>query len=226
MSIIRARNINKIYLRGAEAIAAVNGIDIEIEAGEFVSFTGASGSGKTTLIHLLGCLENPSGGTLAIGDATVFEAGKAMPESKLNLVRRVHFGYIFQKFYLIPTLTVAENIRVPFAFHRNTGANSNVSEIASMLGIEKRLNHLPKEISGGEMQRVAIARALINNPKVLLADEPTGNLDSKRSDEIADILSQLNREKRITVILVTHNLNLAKRAGRILELRDGRILQS
>lgn len=224
MNIITAKNITKIYTRGAEAIAAVNGIDIEIQAGEFVSFTGASGSGKTTLIHLLGCLDNPTGGTLQIGDTTVFEDGKAMPEGKLNLVRRAHFGYIFQKFYLIPTLTVSENIRVPFAFHRNATAASNVNEIAALLGIEKRLNHLPKEISGGEMQRVAIARALINNPKVLLADEPTGNLDSKRSDEIADILSHLNREKQITIILVTHNPALAKRAGRTLELCDGKLL--
>ncbi|MDP2173141.1 MAG: ABC transporter ATP-binding protein [Candidatus Cloacimonadaceae bacterium] len=224
MNIINALDLSKVYLRGAEEIRAVNKISIDIEEGDFVSFVGASGSGKTTLLHLLGCLDDPSGGYLNIAGQVVFENGKAMPESKLTKVRRNFFGYIFQKFYLIPTLTVKENIMVPFAFHRNPDIRINVNDVAKLLGLEKRLNHLPKEISGGEMQRVAIARALINNPKVILADEPTGNLDSKRSEEIADILTGLNRDRGITIILVTHNHELAKRAGRIMELIDGNLI--
>ncbi|MDZ4181471.1 MAG: ABC transporter ATP-binding protein [Candidatus Cloacimonadaceae bacterium] len=224
MSLITSRQLSKVYLRGGEEIRAVDDISIDIAAGDFVSFVGASGSGKTTLLHLLGCLDDPSGGYLSIADQVVFENGKAMRESKLTKVRRDFFGYVFQKFYLIPTLTVKENIMVPFAFHRNPGIRANVAEIAALLGLEKRLNHLPKEISGGEMQRVAIARALVNNPRVILADEPTGNLDSKRSEEIADILSSLNRDRGITIILVTHNHDLAKKASRILELKDGKLV--
>ncbi len=224
MNLITASNLSKTYLRGMEQIKAVDGIDLEVSSGEFVAFVGASGSGKTTLLHLLGCLDDPTGGTLSVTGRNVFSNGKAMPERELTRIRRQVFGYIFQKFYLIPTLTVKENILLPFAFHRNPEARHNVMDIARQLGLEKRLSHLPKEISGGEMQRVAIARALINEPKIILADEPTGNLDSKRSEEIADILSDLNKTRGITIILVTHNPNLAQRAGRIIELSDGRIL--
>jgi len=224
MSLIKANGLSKTYLRGAEEIKAVDGIDLEVSSGEFVAFVGASGSGKTTLLHLLGCLDDPTGGTLTVMDRTVFANGKAMPERELTKIRRQVFGYIFQKFYLIPTLTVKENILLPFAFHRNPGVRHNVLDVARQLGLEKRLSHLPKEISGGEMQRVAIARALINEPKIILADEPTGNLDSKRSVEIADILADLNQNRGITIILVTHNHDLAQRAGRIIELSDGRIV--
>lgn len=224
MSIISARNLSKTYLRGAEQIKAVDGVDVEIEAGEFVSFMGPSGSGKTTLLHLLGCLDNPSSGDLTVADRVVFQNGKAMPERELTKIRRHTFGYIFQKFYLIPTLTVQENILLPFAFNPQVRGRSDVLEIAASLGLEKRLKHLPKEISGGEMQRVAIARALVNKPRIILADEPTGNLDSKRSDEIAEILAGLNRDHGITIILVTHNPALAARAGRMIELRDGRLV--
>ncbi|MBW6513248.1 MAG: ABC transporter ATP-binding protein [Candidatus Syntrophosphaera sp.] len=224
MSIITATNLSKTYLRGAEEIRAVDGVDIAIEAGEFVSFMGPSGSGKTTLLHLLGCLDNPSGGDLSVAGRIVFTDGKAMPERELTRIRRDTFGYIFQKFYLIPTLTVKENILLPFAFRTGRTGNAEVAGIASSLGLEQRLNHLPKEISGGEMQRVAIARALISDPKIILADEPTGNLDSKRSDEIADILADLNRSRGISIILVTHNPAVAARAGRMIELRDGKLI--
>ena len=224
MSLITATSLSKIYQRGAECIKAVDAVDIEIQANEFVSFVGASGSGKTTLLHILGCLDNPSFGFLQVADAVVFANGKAMPERALTKVRREFFGYIFQKFYLIPTLTVKENILLPYAFHRNKDIRKNVLEVATMLGLEKRLTHLPKEISGGEMQRVAIARALINNPKIILADEPTGNLDSNRSSEISVILKALNKEHGITIILVTHNPDLAAMADRTMELKDGRLI--
>lgn len=223
MSLITATQLAKTFHRGQEAIHAVNGVDVTISQGEFVSFVGPSGSGKTTLLHLLGCLDTPSGGSLNVNGHPVFANGKSLSERELTRVRRRTFGYIFQKFYLIPTLTVQENILLPFAFNAGNVKRHDVSEIASLLGLEKRLKHLPSQISGGEMQRVAIARALVSDPKVILADEPTGNLDSKRSDEIAGILSQLNQDKGITIILVTHNPSLAEKASRVISLVDGKI---
>jgi putative ABC transport system ATP-binding protein len=220
--IIEAEKLNKTYRRGAEEIKAVDGIDLAIEKGEFVSFVGPSGSGKTTLLHLLGCLDSPTSGTLKIDGQTIFGPGIDSNEGKLTPVRRDHFGYIFQRFYLIPTLTVKENILLPLTFYKK-GKEPDVKKIAEKLGLANRLEHLPKEISGGEMQRVAIARALINNPSILLADEPTGNLDSKRCDEIAEILKDLNKEAGITIILVTHNHDLSKMASRTIEIRDGKV---
>jgi len=224
-NIITATNLGKTYLRGQETIHAVNGVSLDIAAGEFVSFIGPSGSGKTTLLHLLGCLDTPSEGSLSVDGNAIFTNGRSIPEKTLTRIRRRTFGYIFQRFYLIPTLTVRENILLPFAFSKDGKKPVNVEQIARSMGLENRLNHLPKEISGGEMQRVAIARALVNDPRVILADEPTGNLDSKRSDEIADILSEMNRARGITIILVTHNPSLAFRAGRVINLIDGSIAE-
>jgi len=224
MSLLEATNLCKYYQRGTEIVKAVDGISLSIEDGEFVSFVGASGSGKTTLLHMLGCLDTPSSGSLRIADSTVFDGKRSQPERLLTKLRRDNFGYIFQKFYLIPTLTVKENILLPFAFNNKREARHSVEEVAAELGLSHRLNHLPKEISGGEMQRVAIARALINNPRIILADEPTGNLDSTRSNEISDILHKLNEQHGITIILVTHNQALAKLAKRSIELADGRML--
>ncbi|PKN73384.1 MAG: ABC transporter ATP-binding protein [Candidatus Cloacimonetes bacterium HGW-Cloacimonetes-3] len=223
-AIITAQNLEKIYIRGSEKIVAVDKVSLSLEEGEFVSFVGPSGSGKTTLLHLLGCLDNPTSGSLSIGDISVFADNKSISEQKLTKIRRNNFGYIFQKFYLIPTLTVKENILLPYAFYKNPSANTTAEELAERLGLSHRLSHLPKELSGGEMQRVAIARALINKPNILLADEPTGNLDSKRSMEIAAILSELNREDGITIILVTHNPALAEVANTTVHLQDGKVI--
>ena len=222
--IITALHLQKIFYRGAENVTAVDKVSLCVTQGEFVSFIGASGSGKTTLLHLLGCLDNPSSGTLSIGNDVVFADGKALSEAKLTRIRRNNFGYIFQKFYLIPTLTVKENILLPYAFYKSPNATANVMDLADRLGLSHRLGHLPKELSGGEMQRVAIARALVNKPAILLADEPTGNLDSTRSLEIAGILRELNKQDGITIILVTHNPALAEIADRSITLRDGRIV--
>ncbi len=222
--LIQTKDLSKIYDRGSEQIIAVDKVSIDVHEGDFVSFVGPSGSGKTTLLHLLGCLDNPSTGDLSVDGRQIVVNGKSIPERQLTVIRRDLYGYVFQKFYLIPTLTVKENIMLPFAFYRNPESKVNVLEIAERLGLSKRLTHLPKELSGGEMQRVAIARALINKPKILLADEPTGNLDSKRSVEIADILTDLNRSEGLTIILVTHNPALAQKAGKIIELEDGRII--
>jgi putative ABC transport system ATP-binding protein len=220
---IEAHDLKKIYRRGSEEIPAVNGVSLNIGQGEFVSFVGPSGSGKTTLINILGCLDNPSSGRLRVDGRDIFSEGKTLSEADLTRVRRDLFGYVFQKFYLIPTLTVLENVVLPFTFYRKPGAEKGVDEIMKMLGIDHRQHHLPGQISGGEMQRVAIARALVNKPRILLADEPTGNLDTRRSSEIGVLLRELNKWEGLTVILVTHNPNLAQMANRSVELRDGMI---
>lgn len=220
---IRAENLTKLYTRGSEQVYAVNNVSLEIRAGEFVSIIGPSGSGKTTLINILGCLDNPTSGRLDIDGLEIFDEGKTLSERQLTRIRRELFGYIFQKFYLIPTLSVVENIMLPFTFYRKDGADENVSRLINLLGIEKRKDHLPGQLSGGEMQRAAIARALVNKPRILLADEPTGNLDTARSDEIGRVLMELNQKEGLTIILVTHNPMLAKTAHRIIELHDGRV---
>lgn len=222
--IIQSTNLKKIYIRGSEHIHAVDGITIEINQGDYFAFVGPSGSGKTTLLHLLGCLDNPSEGTLKVADRIVYDNNKGMNERDLTKLRRELFGYVFQKFYLIPTLTVKENIMLPFAFYQKEEADKDANRLAEMLGIAHRINHLPKELSGGEMQRVAVARALINKPQILLADEPTGNLDSKRSEEISGIFQKLNKEEGITIILVTHNNAMAETAGRMVHLKDGKLV--
>jgi ABC-type lipoprotein export system ATPase subunit len=220
---LEAKNLTKIYKRGAEEILAVDDISLVIRKGEFVSFIGPSGSGKTTLINILGCLDNATSGSLAIGGRDIFSAGHSLSESQLTKIRRVVFGYIFQKFYLVPTLNVMENVLLPFAFFQKAEAQADPMEILRFLGLDKRVNHRPSELSGGEMQRVAIARALINKPEILLADEPTGNLDTKRSGEIGEVLKTLNEKEGLTVLLVTHNPALAKIAQRTITLRDGKI---
>ncbi|MBI4726065.1 ABC transporter ATP-binding protein [candidate division TA06 bacterium] len=220
---IAAHDLKKIYRRGSEEIPAVNGVSLSIKPGEFISFVGPSGSGKTTLINILGCLDNPSTGRLRVDGRDIFSEGKTLSEADLTRVRRDLFGYVFQKFYLIPTLTVLENVALPFTFYKKPGAEQGVDGILKMLGIDHRRHHLPGQISGGEMQRVAIARALVNKPRILLADEPTGNLDTKRSSEIGVLLGELNKREGLTVILVTHNPNLARMAHRSVELRDGMV---
>ncbi|MEN6311924.1 MAG: ABC transporter ATP-binding protein [Acidobacteriota bacterium] len=222
---IEAENLRRVYRRGAEEIAAVDGVSMTLEKGAFVSIVGPSGSGKTTLINVLGCLDNPTSGRLLLEGRTVFADGKALSESRLTCVRREIFGYIFQKFYLVSTLTVYENVILPFTFYRKPGAGDGVEDILKLLGLDRRRDHLPGQLSGGEMQRVAIARALVNRPQILLADEPTGNLDTKRSEEIGVLLKDLNERTGLTIVLVTHNLPLARTARRTIELRDGRIWQ-
>jgi putative ABC transport system ATP-binding protein len=220
---IMAENLMKTYHRGSEEIRAVNDVTLTVETGRFVAFIGPSGSGKTTLINILGCLDNPTSGRLALCGREIFNEGVALSEGKLTDIRRELFGYIFQKFYLIPTLTVRENVMLPFVFFRKPGAEAEVEKVMKLLGIDNRANHLPGQISGGEMQRVAIARALVNKPRILLADEPTGNLDARRSGEIGEILKDLNKKEGLTIVLVTHNMELARNAERIIELRDGKL---
>lgn len=221
---MEAKNLTKVYRWGSEEIAAVHGISLAIRKGEFVSIIGPSGSGKTTLVNLLGCLDNPTSGELIIGQRRIFgQNERQLTERALTGIRREIFGYIFQNFYLIPTLTVIENVMLPLTFFRKPGSERNVLGLLGLLGIDGRKDHLPGQISGGEMQRVAIARSLVNSPEILLADEPTGNLDTTRSAEIVHILKDLSRNTGLTVIMVTHNLELARQADRVIEMRDGGI---
>lgn len=221
--ILEARDIRKNYRRGAEEVQALAGVNLSIKEGEYLAVTGPSGSGKTTLMNILGCLDNPSSGELVVSGRTIFSAGKPLSEKQLTRVRREHFGYIFQSFYLIPSLTVYENVAVPLLFAGIDKPKREIMALLDKLGIAARASHLPQELSGGEMQRAAIARALIGGPRILLADEPTGNLDSKRNDEIAGILRELNRTDGITIVLITHNPELAVMTDRVILVRDGRI---
>ncbi|MDO9309188.1 MAG: ABC transporter ATP-binding protein [Deltaproteobacteria bacterium] len=223
---LEARGLTRVYCRGSEKINAIDGVSLTIRRGDFVSFTGPSGSGKTTLVNLLGCLENPSSGELDLAGRSIFGGGKILGEKALTRIRRDTFGYIFQNFYLIPTLTVRENVALPLAFYKKPGVDGEVDRLLGMLGMNHRMHHLPGQISGGEMQRVAIARALVNRPDILLADEPTGNLDTKRAREIGEVLTDLNRSAGLTIVMVTHNPDMARLGGRLIEMRDGQAFES
>ncbi len=216
MSILEASGICKTYRRGSEDVCALRGVDLAIETGEFVSIVGPSGAGKTALMNILGCLDTPTSGSLAIDGVPV--TGKK--EAELVKIRREHIGFVFQQFFLIPTLTVAENIGLPLIFSGKPYDTARIDAILSQVGLAHRAGHLPSELSGGEMQRVAIGRALVNNPRIILADEPTGNLDSVTADAIYAVFEELHRQG-LTLIVVTHNTVLAKRAGRVITIRDG-----
>lgn len=216
--LIAARDLRKVYRRGTEEVRALDGVSFDIGEGEFAAIVGASGAGKTTLLHLLGCMDTPTSGELTIAGKSV----RGLSDTALTRLRRETIGFVFQHFGLIPTLTVAENVALPTLFSRRK-ASAYASELLDKVGLGHRRNHRPHELSGGEMQRVAIARALINQPKVLLADEPTGNLDSVNGDAIMELFHQLNREG-LTVIIVTHNATFAETARRRLALRDGQLV--
>ena len=220
---MEAINLTKVYLRGSEEISAVNNVSLRINKGDFISIIGPSGSGKTTLINLLGCLDNPTSGEFFLGGRPIFNNTRRLSENELTKIRRETFGYIFQNFYLIPTLTVMENVMLPLTFYRKTGSENHGIELLKLLGMEHRKSHLPAQISGGEMQRVAIARAMVNRPEILLADEPTGNLDTKRSAEIVQVLQEINQLEGLTIVMVTHNQELARQADRLFEMKDGLI---
>jgi putative ABC transport system ATP-binding protein len=218
--IVKAEKLTKVYKLFAEDIAAVNNIDLEIYSGEFVSIMGPSGSGKTTLLDMIGCLDGITSGRLEILGKDV----STMPESKLVKIRRGKIGFIFQDLSLIPTLTALENVQLASYF---TGGSQKTRELTVFLekvGLGHRFNHLPKQLSGGEKQRVAIARALATQPKFLLADEPTGHLDTENSQEILNVFKQLNQAEGLSVILATHDIKLGSQAERTVYLRDGKIV--
>jgi ABC-type lipoprotein export system ATPase subunit len=218
MNILEATGISKIYPRGSEEVHALRGVSLSVEPSSFMAIVGPSGAGKTALVNIIGCLDNPTRGTLVINGTEV--TGRA--ERELVHIRRNTLGFVFQQFYLIPTLTAEENITLPLLFSRKSVDKSKLETILERVGLSDRADHLPRQLSGGEMQRVAIGRALINNPKILLADEPTGNLDTVTAGSIFALLRELNRDG-LTVIMVTHNPDLAQQAERIITLRDGLI---
>jgi putative ABC transport system ATP-binding protein len=216
MQVIEATGITKVYRRGSEEVHALKGVSLSITPSEFVAIVGPSGAGKTALMNIIGCLDAPTSGTFVLDGITV--TGKM--ERDLVHIRRNTVGFVFQQFFLIPTLTARENIALPLVFHRKKTDDPYIDEILDQVGLSNRASHYPHELSGGEMQRVAIGRALICRPKILLADEPTGNLDTKNSERLFSLLQELNR-KGLTILMVTHNPALARRAGRVIPLRDG-----
>ncbi len=215
---ISAEELTKLYHRGSEKIHALKDVSFTIGKGEFVAIVGPSGSGKTTLLNLLGCLDTPTRGSLRLNGVEV----NGLKEKDLIKLRRENIGFVFQQFFLLPTLTVRENIELPLLFSKRNGHKSHIDEIIEVVGLKARAEHLPSQLSGGEMQRVAIGRALINEPKVILADEPTGNLDSATALKIFDFFQNLNSQG-LTLIIVTHNLELAKSAHKVIQLKDGEI---
>ena len=218
-SIIEAKNLTKIYRRGREEIQALKNVDFNVNEGEFVSIVGPSGSGKTALLNVLGFLDTPTGGSLRLNGLET----KDLKESELVKLRRDNIGFVFQQFYLMPTLNARENIDLPLLFSSKDGKKDRIDEILRMVGLEDRGDHLPGQLSGGEMQRVAIGRALVNDPRIILADEPTGNLDSATSQMIFELFNELN-QKGLTLIVVTHNLDLARHAQKTYTLMDGQIV--
>lgn len=216
---IELRAVEKIYRRGAEEVHALRGVDLTLKPGEFVSIIGPSGSGKTTLLQILGCLDVPSMGTMLFDGAEVSK----MTEADRVGLRRSRIGFIFQQFYLIPGLSVLDNIVLPAVFARREIGREKAFSLLELVGLRARADHRPNQLSGGEMQRAAIARALINDPEIILADEPTGNLDTENSEKIFGLLSSLNKQG-FTVVMVTHNNDLASRADRVVHIRDGLVL--
>ena len=218
---IRCRDVCKIYQQGENKITALAGVSLEIPAGSFAAVMGQSGSGKSTLLHLIGGLEQPTSGELLVDGRLIGQ----MADDQVTLFRRTQIGFVFQFFNLLPTLTAMENVAMPFVLdgRAKSEADERAAVLLTKVGLDKRKDHLPEELSGGEIQRVAIARALSFNPPILLADEPTGNLDSKNGTAILDLLRQINQEDWCTVVIVTHSEEAASYAGRKIYLRDGRV---
>ena len=218
---VRMRDLTKVYQVGETEIRALAGVDLEIPRGQFVSIMGPSGSGKSTLLNVMGCIDTPTSGSLQIMGEEVSSLG----DRELTAIRLDTIGFIFQQFYLIPTLNAIENVVLPLKEARIPKEKriSRAHELLDMVGLSHRLKHLPNQLSGGEQQRVAIARALANEPQILLADEPTGEVDSKTSDHILSILEQLNKEQGLTMVVVSHDPTVANRAPRRLTMMDGRI---
>ena len=220
MKILRVENLKKIYGKGETRVVAVNDVSFEVEEGEFIAIIGPSGSGKTTILHTIAGLEKPTSGKVYFYDKNIFE----MSKKELTILRRKKIGIIYQFYNLIPTLNVEENILLPIELDKKKVDKEKLREITKFLDIDDRRKHLPNEISGGQQQKVAIGRALIINPTIILADEPTGNLDSKSSNEIIQLLKKANKEYKQTIIMITHNLEIAKLEDRIIKIEDGRIV--
>jgi len=222
--VVEAIDLQKSYRAGKRLVPALRSIDMVLTAGEFVVLLGPSGAGKTTTLNLIGCLDRPTAGQLMLAGRRIFGDGEYLLERQLDALRREHVGLVFADFYLLPTLTAMENVQLPLLW-RDQRDPQRARELLERVGLGHRLTHRPTELSGGEMQRVAIARALINQPTVLLADEPTGNLDTRTRDEILSLLRDLN-DDGLTILLTTHDADLTTYATRVLHIRDGLLVEA
>ena len=221
MEILKVENLTKIYGKGTTEVVALDNVSFSVKKGEFVAIVGASGSGKSTLLHLIGGVDRPTSGKVYIDGKDIY----SLNDDKLAIFRRRQVGLVYQFYNLIPILNVEENITLPLDLDNRKVDNKHLKQLLELLGLDNRKTHLPNQLSGGQQQRTSIGRALITNPTIVLADEPTGNLDSKSSDEIVALLKKSNREYKQTIIMITHNMEIAKCADRIIKIEDGKIVK-
>ena len=221
MNILKTSNLKKYYGNGENLVKAIDNANIDIKEGEFVAIVGKSGSGKSTLLHMMGGLDNPTEGKVYINDKDIF----SLKEEKLAIFRRRNIGFIFQNFNLIPSLNVWENITLPVGLDGKEINKPFVTDIINSLGLESKVDALPNTLSGGQQQRVAIARALVARPAIILADEPTGNLDSKTSDEVMSLLKTMIKKYNQTLVMITHDETIAQRADRVIYIEDGKVVK-
>jgi len=221
MEILKVENLSKVYGKGDAKVIALDNVSFSVEKGEFVAIVGASGSGKSTLLHLIGGVDRPTSGKVYIDGKDIY----SFDDDKLAIFRRRQVGLIYQFYNLIPILTVEENIALPMNLDNRKVDKKQMDTLVELLGLGERRTHLPNELSAGQQQRTSIGRALITNPAIILADEPTGNLDSKSSDEIVELLRKSNKDYKQTIVMITHNMEIAKCADRIIELEDGKIVR-
>ncbi|MGI6072685.1 MAG: ABC transporter ATP-binding protein [Lachnospiraceae bacterium] len=221
MEILKVENLSKIYGKGNAKVIALDNVSFSVDKGEFIAIVGASGSGKSTLLHLIGGVDRPTSGAVYIDGRNIYD----LDDDKLAIFRRREVGLIYQFYNLLPILNVEENISLPLALDNRKAEDKQMDELLKLLDMEDRRGHLPNELSGGQQQKTSIGRALITRPAILLADEPTGNLDSKSGDEIVALLKKMNKELKQTIIMITHNMDMAKAADRIIKLDDGKIAE-
>lgn len=221
MEILKVENLTKVYGKGESEVIALDHVTFSVERGEFVAIVGASGSGKSTLLHLIGGVDRPTEGKVYIDEKNIY----SLNDDNLAIFRRRQIGLIYQFYNLIPILNVEENITLPLDLDNRKPDKNNLNNLLNLLGLTNRRKHLPNQLSGGQQQRTSIGRALITNPTIILADEPTGNLDSKASDDIVELLIKSNKEYSQTIILITHNMEIAKCADRIIKIEDGKIVK-
>lgn len=221
MEILRVENLCKEYGKGQTKVKALDNVSFSVEKGEFVAIVGASGSGKSTLLHLLGGVDRPNSGKVFIEGKDIYK----LNDDELAIFRRRQVGLIYQFYNLIPILNVEENITLPLSLDGRKVDEKRLEELINLLGLSGRRTHLPNELSGGQQQKTSIGRAMITNPAIILADEPTGNLDSKSSDEVVTLLKKSNKDYKQTIIMITHNLEIAKVADRIITIEDGKIVK-
>ncbi len=221
MEILKVENLTKIYGKDIAKVTALDNVSFSVQKGEFIAIVGASGSGKSTLLHIIGGVDRPTSGKVFIDGKDIFQ----FDDDKLAIFRRRQVGLIYQFYNLIPILNVEENITLPLALDNRKIDKQKLDETIKLLGLENRKKHLPNELSGGQQQRTSIGRALITRPTIILADEPTGNLDSKSSDEIVALLKKSNKYFKQTIIMITHNMEIAKCADRIIKIEDGKIVK-